>query len=43
MNQEDIRDCPECGSKNIEILSARETFDGTVYLFKCRNCGVEFS
>ena len=25
------RECPECGSKNIEIVSARETFDGTVY------------
>lgn len=42
MNQ-DIRDCPDCGSKNIEILSARETFEGTVYLFKCKDCGEEFS
>lgn len=37
------RDCPECGSKNIEILSATETFDETVYLFECKDCGERFS
>ena len=44
MNQENVkRECPECKSKNIEVLSARETFDETVYLFKCRDCGISFS
>ena len=43
MNQEVKRKCPECGSDNIQLLSARETFDETVYLFKCRDCEVTFS
>ena len=37
------RECPECGSKNIEVLSATDTFEGTLYLLKCRDCGCEFS
>ena len=42
MNQK-RRKCPECGSNNIEVLSATKTFDGTVYLFKCKDCGEKFS
>ena len=43
MDQEVNRKCPKCGSDNIEVLSARKTFDETVYLFKCRDCEVTFS
>ncbi len=37
------RKCPECGSNNIEVLSVASTFDEMVYLFKCNDCGEEFS
>lgn len=42
MNQEDQRECPKCKSKNIVILSIDKTFDGTLYLLKCNDCGCEF-
>ena len=36
-------ECPKCKSENITVLSATETWDGTVYLFKCNDCGTRFS